>query len=56
VPPHVLQQSRVKALARRIFAARGAELERLLPVFDLAGSETRHSCVPPEQYLERQRW
>lgn len=56
VPRHVLHQNEVKALARRVFAARGAELERLLPVFDHAGIDTRHSCLPPEQYLERQSW
>ena len=56
VPPHVLHQSEAKALAQRVFAARGEELERLLPVFDHAGIDTRHSCLPPEQYLERQSW
>jgi predicted naringenin-chalcone synthase len=56
VPPHVLHQSDAKALAERVFAARGAELERLLPVFDHAGIETRYSCLPAEQYLERQGW
>ena len=56
VPPHILHQSEAKALAERIFAARGPELERLLPVFDHAGIETRHSCLPPQQYLERQSW
>jgi alkylresorcinol/alkylpyrone synthase len=55
-PPHVLRQEQVKALARRIFAERTAELERLLPVFDHAGIETRHSCLPLERYLERQSW
>jgi alkylresorcinol/alkylpyrone synthase len=55
-PPHVLRQEQVKALARRIFADRADELERLLPVFDHAGIETRHSCLPLERYLERQSW
>jgi alkylresorcinol/alkylpyrone synthase len=56
VPPHVLPQDQVKALARRIFAGRGAELERLLPVFDHAGIETRYSCLALDRYLERQSW
>jgi alkylresorcinol/alkylpyrone synthase len=56
VPPHVLRQDQVKALARRIFADRGAELERLLPVFDNAGIDTRHACLPAARYLERQGW
>jgi alkylresorcinol/alkylpyrone synthase len=56
VPPHVLRQEQAKALARRIFAGRGGELERLLPVFDHAGIDTRHSCLPPERHLEPQGW
>jgi alkylresorcinol/alkylpyrone synthase len=56
VPPHVLRQKHAKTLARRIFAGRGAELERLLPVFDHAGIDTRHSCLPPERHLEPQGW
>jgi alkylresorcinol/alkylpyrone synthase len=56
VPPHVLRQKHAKTLARRIFAGRGADLERLLPVFDHAGIDTRHSCLPPERHLEPQGW
>ena len=55
-PPHLLHQSEAKALAQRVFAARGEELERLLPVFDHAGIEPRRSCLSPDQYLERQSW
>jgi alkylresorcinol/alkylpyrone synthase len=56
VPLHVLRQDEVKAAAEHVFAARGAEFARLLPVFDHAGIETRHSCVALEQYLEPQGW
>lgn len=56
VPPHVLRQEQVKAAAEHVFAARGAEFARLLPVFDHAGIETRHSCVALERYLEPQGW
>ena len=56
VPPHLLRQDDVKAAAEHIFASRGAEFARLLPVFDHAGIDTRHSCVALERYLEPQGW
>ena len=56
VPPHVLRQDQVKAAARCAFRERGAEFERLVPVFDHAGVETRYSCLPLEQYLAPQTW
>lgn len=51
IPPHQLDQ----ALARREMArlCEGLpHLERLLPVFDRTGVETRHLVHPPEWYLE----
>lgn len=56
VPAHVLRQDQVKAAARHAFAARGADIERLLPVFDHAGVEIRYSCIPLRQYLEPWTW
>jgi alkylresorcinol/alkylpyrone synthase len=56
VPQHVLRQEDVKAAAEQVFAARGAEFERLLPVFDHAGIDTRRSCVALEGYLEPRGW
>ncbi len=43
VPPFTLRQDEVMAQARRLFQARGEEIERLLPVYDNAGIETRYS-------------
>lgn len=56
VPPHKLDQSDVASLARRLFARRGQEIERLLPVFANAGIESRYSCVPIDWYLESCDW
>jgi alkylresorcinol/alkylpyrone synthase len=56
VPPHVLSQQAVAERARRLFADRSVELERLLPVFDNAGVATRYSCVPLEWYLKPSDW
>ncbi|MFQ6017149.1 MAG: type III polyketide synthase [Kiloniellaceae bacterium] len=50
VPPFVLRQDEVMAEARLLFEARGSEIERLLPVYDNAGIETRYSCVPLDWY------
>ncbi len=55
VPPHVLHQSEVRAQAGIFFGDEPAT-ERLLPVFDNAGIETRHSCVPIEWYLQPHGW
>ncbi len=43
-------------MARALFGRRDDEIERLLPVFDNAGIETRYSCVPLEWYLEPSSW
>jgi alkylresorcinol/alkylpyrone synthase len=56
VPPFVLRQDQVMAQARRLFQARGEEIERLLPVYDNAGIETRYSCVPLEWYHAPGGW
>ena len=50
VPPFVLRQDEVMAQARSLFGGRGGEIERLLPVYDNAGIETRYSCVPMAWY------
>lgn len=46
VPPHRVEQKEVKALARRLFAGRVRDLDRLLPVFDNGRIETRYLCRP----------
>ena len=56
VPPHVLRQDEVRAKVQRLFADGIANPERMLPVFDNAGIETRHSCVPLAWYLEPHGW
>ena len=56
VPPFVLRQDEVMAQARLLFQARGKEIERLLPVYDNAGIETRYSCVPLEWYHAPGGW
>src|SRR5690606_37828073 len=56
LPPHRLAQSDVRAWARRVFADRGAEFERLLPAYDNAGIDERASCVPLEWYGRHAGW
>lgn len=53
VPPFVLRQPEVRERARALF---GPALERMLPVYENAGIETRYSCVPIEWYLEPSTW
>jgi alkylresorcinol/alkylpyrone synthase len=61
VPPHRLSQQEAKQFGRRVFADKGEEMERLLPVYDNAGIETRYSCAPlawlgqPQGWPERNR-
>ncbi|HLI11409.1 MAG TPA: 3-oxoacyl-[acyl-carrier-protein] synthase III C-terminal domain-containing protein [Alphaproteobacteria bacterium] len=56
VPPHRLRQQDVRDAARTLFTADPERFERLLPVYDNAGIETRYSCVPLEWYLEPHGW
>jgi alkylresorcinol/alkylpyrone synthase len=55
VPPYALRQEEVRQRARAMFGTRN-ELERLIPVFDNAGIETRYSCVPIDWYYEAHGW
>ena len=56
VPKHVLHQSDIVDAARQLFGARGAEFDRLLPIYTNAGIETRYSCVPLEWFREPHGW
>ncbi len=56
VPPCALRQDEVMAQARFLFQERSDEIERLLPVYDNAGIETRYSCVPLEWYHAPGGW
>ena len=51
-PPHVLEQQRVVEAAGEIFSGDFSDFGRLVPIFENAGIETRHSCVPLEWYIE----
>jgi alkylresorcinol/alkylpyrone synthase len=46
VPPHRVGQEEIKEFARKLFAGKFRDLERLLPVFDNSQIETRHFCQP----------
>jgi alkylresorcinol/alkylpyrone synthase len=56
VPPFVLRQKEVVARARTLFHHQGAEIDRMLPVYDNAGIETRYSCVPIDWYDQPVGW
>lgn len=51
-PPYLLDQRRVVETAQKIFSGDFSDFRRLAPIFENAGIETRHSCVPLEWYLE----
>jgi alkylresorcinol/alkylpyrone synthase len=57
VPPYALRQTEVRTRVQHLFAAvPTGELERLLPVFDNAGIDTRYSCVPVDWYENPPGW
>ncbi len=52
VPEHVVTQAQAREFAGRMFGRHHPDIERLLPVFDHAGVEQRHFCVPPDWFDE----
>lgn len=56
VPPIVLRQRDVVARATSLFDGRRSDIDRLLPVFENAGIETRYSCVPLDWYEGPHSW
>lgn len=50
VPDHVVGQPRARDFAGRMFGRHHADIDRLLPVFDHAGVDRRHFCVPAEWF------
>lgn len=52
LPPYSAGQQEIKDFARWMFSESGRNVERLLPVFDNSGVETRYSCVPLEWLYE----
>lgn len=55
VPPFVLDQDRVTARMRELFAG-SARFERLLPVFANSGIERRYSAVPLDWFERPHSW
>jgi alkylresorcinol/alkylpyrone synthase len=55
-PPHVLEQAEVAEAARRVFAGRFREFERLAPVFAHAGIARRQSVMPMTWHLTPHGW
>lgn len=51
VPAHVLPQSQAREFAASYFRSQRRDVERLLPVFDHTGIETRYISMPPEWFL-----
>src|SRR5258708_34636949 len=56
VPPYVLRQNEVRIRASHLYEGAGREVERLLPVFENAGNDTRYSCVPIDWYAAPPGW
>jgi alkylresorcinol/alkylpyrone synthase len=56
VPPFALRQPDVQRRLNVIFRQGAVEAERYMPVFDNAGIETRHSCVPLDWYEIDHSW
>ncbi len=56
VPPYRIRQNEVLARARALFSEYPDEIGRMLPVYENAGIETRHSCVPLEWYEQNHGW
>lgn len=50
VPRHVVSQAQAREFAGRMFSRHHHDVDRLLPVFDHAGVEQRHFCVPAEWF------
>ena len=51
VPPHVVVQKEVAALAQAVFAERYPAFDRLARVFETSGIRTRYAVRPTEWYL-----
>jgi alkylresorcinol/alkylpyrone synthase len=56
VPPHVIEQSDAKSLAREAFGGKRALFDRLSGVFDNAGIARRHVVAPHDWYLDAHGW
>ncbi len=50
VPPYILEQKDISAVARKIFGDEMGDFSRFLPVYQNAAIHQRYSCVPLEWY------
>lgn len=55
-PPHLFQQEDTREAARRVFAGRTADFDRLAHVFLNTGIGSRHASRPMAWYLEPRSW
>lgn len=56
VPPHRIDQAAVRTWARQLFDGSVRDIDRLLPAFDNAGIECRHSCMPLDWFSKPRGW
>ncbi len=56
VPPHPLPTAEVVAEAATVFAGRGGDFERLVPVFANTGIDCRYSVRPYDWFREDKGW
>lgn len=56
VPRHVITQDEAREGARRVFAARPELFDRMAPIYDSAGIDTRRSAVPLDWYFASHDW
>lgn len=56
VPPHKLPQTEVAREATSMFAGRYADFDRLRPVFESTGIETRYSVRPFDWFRQEHGW
>jgi alkylresorcinol/alkylpyrone synthase len=56
IPPHSVEQSEAKRIARRAFSGKAALFDRLAGVFDNAGIEQRHIVAPANWYEQPRGW
>ncbi len=50
LPPYKITQAEARAFAASYFRSQRRDVDRLLPVFDHSGIESRYLCVPPDWF------
>lgn len=56
LPPNILHQQQVVAESRALLTSRFAQFDRLVPAFENAGIDTRHSVIPLEWFRTPHGW